>query len=188
MYQRFRPLAFRRLHVSDISTQPAQYHISEKFLWILLLYNIQNFSGIHPATHRVQQNLTVHTHQRFFKYGIWKSGGAVPLTFNFDIKWEWSASRIGHITRPPPGKSSPLPSEQGVGLVPHLHGRFWRREKFILPISESNHISCLVPPPTIITIPNWALPIYGCIASYYNYEVWNTSNVRNQSSILWVAT
>ena len=38
----------------------------------------------HTVCNRItfRAQLTTHIHQRFFKYGVWKSEGAVPLTFN----------------------------------------------------------------------------------------------------------
>jgi hypothetical protein len=71
-------------------SQLAQYHIPEIFLRIILFVQYPELSRHTPCAIESPSArlLIAHIHQRFFKYGIWKSGGVVPLTFNLDIRWK----------------------------------------------------------------------------------------------------
>ena len=159
------------------------------------LYNIRKFSWTHPAKYREQQNLLPRGNSLLISINVSSNTalGKVKVKLHSFLNStldgnEWSATRSDTLTAPVPQvKSSPMPTEQGAGLSPHLHERLWRREKCLLSIRNQT-ITPVFSSPYHNHYTKRVLTTYGCIVSYYNLEVWNKSNVRYQYSIFWIAT
>jgi hypothetical protein len=109
-----------------------KYHISYH---IYIIYNTIYYNIIyHILYHTISYRIISYK----IKYGMWKSGGAIPLTFNFEIRWKWEVSFTHRTPYPHP----PLPS----GVSPTSERKAFEERKMSPACSESNNISCLIQP------------------------------------------